>query len=215
MKSISFALFLAVAFIAFPSFGDWEALSADEFEMAAPPRANSAAAKADFEKLHYYQETREAEQCELAASQVAPTFQNFFGPASEQLTSREFSKVKTLMERVFKVGERISKHFKHEFRRPRPFNVDTTLTPCVQKPGGATAYPSSHAVLAALGGCVLAEIYPTKAVELKKHGSYLGTLRAVVGVHHPTDVEAGKKLAADICSHLLSEADFVEELPNR
>ena len=47
---------------------------------------------------------------------------------------------------------------------------------------------------------------------MKKYGKYLGDIRFIVGVHHPSDVAAGQKLGQDICKRLLRNADFKEEI---
>ena len=63
-----------------------------------------------------------------------------------------------------------------------------------------------------MGACVLAEIFPAKASEIISYGNYLGELRVIVGVHHPSDVRAGQSLAQRICDKLLSLTDFQNEL---
>ena len=199
-------------FSAFNAVASWTSIPSTDFEMIPPPEAGSSQYESDFRELHHFQDSRDQEQCDLAGTQTAPTFEAFYGPSSGKLSDKEYAKAESLLERVFKVSERISTYFKRGFHRERPYNEDTTIVPCVQKPKGATAYPSSHAVLATVGGCVLSKIFPSKSKELREYGTYLGELRVVVGVHHPSDVEAGQKLGSEICKRLLSEKDFQEEL---
>jgi acid phosphatase (class A) len=202
-------------FITTPSPAAWTNIQPNEFRMAPPPKPGSDPYKKDFQELHRWEKERKDSQCDFAAAQRFPTLEAFYGSSTGLLTEKEYSKAEDLLERVFKFSDKISSFFKRQYRRERPYDADETLTPCIDKPGGSTSYPSGHATLAAVGACVLAEIYPDKADTLKKKGAYYGQLRFIVGVHHPSDVAAGQKLGADICSRLLSEEDFVQEMPGR
>ena len=89
------------------------------------------------------------------------------------------------------------------------FTVPPRLAP---KPGGATSYPSSHATEGAVDACVLGLIFPDRAAQLTGYGRYVGDLRVISGVHHPSDVAAGPELAAAICGRLVQESDFNAEV---
>lgn len=207
--------FLAIALACLPilpAAADWTKLKADEFSMQDPPAEGSAAYRADFRELHEWEEKRSEADCALANRQRYADFTAFYGHSPELLSREEFLAVKSLLERVSKVTERISGQFKDVYLRPRPFNVDTTLEPCAHKPSGSKAYPSSHAAVAAADACVLGKLFPSRVRDFRERGAYLGELRARVGVHHPSDVAAGQKLAADICERLMDEKDFREEL---
>ncbi|MGH2930169.1 MAG: hypothetical protein ACRDL8_18340, partial [Solirubrobacteraceae bacterium] len=54
----------------------------------------------------------------------------------------------------------------------------------------------------------LGQIFPDRADKLTAWGQYVGQLRVIAGVHHPTDVAAGQALAASICSWLTEQGDF-------
>lgn len=200
--------------LSFPAYADWTGMSSRDFELADPPAPHSREYEKDFETLHRHQQSRDRKHCVLAGTQVHPTFGNFFGPSSGQLTESEYERVEPLMEKVFRVTSRISTYFKKQFARPRPYDVDDTIKPCVKRPGGERAYPSSHAALGTVGGCVLAKAFPRKAAKLREYGAYLGELRVIVGVHHPSDVAAGQALGKEICDKLLADGEFKEELGN-
>ncbi len=212
-KLISLVL-VSVIIWTLPSFADWTSIDPAEFQMADPPKPGSELHKEDFLEIHRLQDGRKKSECALAATQIAPTFKAFYASYASPLTNKEYAKAKPLLKRVFKLSERITSFFKEKFQRQRPFNVDPTITPCVVRPKGAKSYPSSHAALAAVGACILSKLYPSKSVELLQYGTYLGDLRVIVGVHHPSDVRAGQTLGIEICERLLSEDDFLDEIPN-
>jgi hypothetical protein len=190
----------------------WQKISSSEFEMTDPPKDRSSAFKKDFEILHVQQASRSDIDCQTAESQKHPTFEAFFGSGTKQLTAREYERVSELMERVTTFSEQVAGYFKIKLGRTRPYDEDSTLKPCIAKPGGDRSYPSSHAAAAATDACVLAAIFPDKADELMKYGKHLGDLRYIVGVHHPSDVVAGQKLGQEICKRLLSDPSFQQEL---
>lgn len=212
-KSLRFtALFLALAAYAAPASGDWTKIPSTDFRVAPYPKEGSARYKKDFEELHELQESRSREQCALGRRQVHPTYEAIFMSQDSPLSDEEAEAAQALVARVMKLSDKISSYHKGQFLRPRPYDTDTSLEPCGIKPGGAKSYPSSHSANAAAGACVLAEIYPRSRRLILDYGKSSGDLRAVIGVHHPSDVEAGQKLGQEICERLLGERDFQEEL---
>jgi len=63
-----------------------------------------------------------------------------------------------------------------------------------------------------VGACILAKVFTYKKAEIIEYGDFLGELRVTVGVHHPSDVDAGQKLGREICARILQEGDFQREL---
>ncbi len=206
----TFLLILSVA-ISLTAKADWTQLESSDFTMAPPPSKGSEAYKRDFKILLELQESRTDEECTLSSSQKIPNFQTLYG-SSELFTETEMDHVEPLVQKSMKLAERIATYFKNEYMRPRPFNVDTRIHPCVEKPAGSKAYPSSHAAMATLGACVLAKIYPARATAILAYGKFLSLLRVKVGVHHPSDVEAGQSLANDICKTIAKDKEFQEEV---
>ncbi len=190
----------------------WQKIASKEFTLPAPPVENSKAYKRDFKILHEQQAARSDADCQLANSQLHAKFSLFFGTESKQLTEDEYAQVEALMTKVNSFTERVTGYFKGLHQRSRPYDVDTQLEPCIPKPGGSRSYPSSHAAIATADACLLAKIFPKKAKKLKAYGTYLGNLRYVVGVHHPSDVTAGQTLGDAICKRLWDESSFQDAL---
>ena len=210
MKRFGSVFFLALM-LSFPAFADWTKIGSKEFQMADPPAEGSDADKVDLAEVHRLQESRTKAQCELGKGMVSHTFENLF---ASELTQKEYDRVESVMGRVFKLTSKIGGYFKNRYTRPRPYTADESIVPCIPPPGGDLSYPSTHAALGTVGGCVLAKTFPTKAKQLATRGALIGDLRVVVGVHHPTDVKAGQTLGQEICDRLFLEDDFLEELGN-
>lgn len=197
--------------LSFNVFADWTKIPSGEFSVPPPPKEGSEDYERDFRILHEEQVSRSKEQCDLARKQKWPGYAVFFKD-TQVLTQEEFERAEELGKKVLKFSERISVYNKKKYNRERPYNVDTTIKPCIDKPEGSKSYPSSHATEAATGACMLAEIYPDRAGALIEYGKDLGMLRVIAGVHHPSDVEAGWDLATSICNRLMQEADFKKEI---
>ncbi len=197
---------LAALIFSHVALADWTQLTSDEFTMAAPPEAGSGVDVQDFEELHRLQEERTKADCDEGYGQLDHSFNNLFG---ETLSEAEYSRLEPTMKKVFKITAKIGGDFKSYYDRPRPYAVDSSLKPCIPRLGTDRSYPSTHATLGIVGGCVLAKAVPKKAAKVRKAGKRVGELRVIVGVHHPTDVKAGQKLGQDICDRLLQDDDFV------
>ena len=188
----------------------WSHIAPREFTMPPPPAANSDAFKKDFEELLADQQTRTDENCQTGRSQYIPSFKTLF-ESSPVLNEQEFKKDEPLFDTVLNLTERIAKHFKDQYDRPRPYVTNPAVKPCVPLISGNKSYPSSHSAMATVGACLIAKQFPDRAAEAKKYGHYLAETRIKIGVHHPSDVAAGIKLGQDVCARLLSDDGFLRD----
>lgn len=179
------------------------------YAMPPPPRSGSAADRQDFEILHRFQTNRTREECAVADAQSYMSIESFFGPHTRLLTAREMQAVQSLYHEIQQTADHEAKPYKVHFARPRPYNVDATLKPCISMPKGNMAYPSAHATAGALIGTILADLFPNRASALKAQGLQIGTNRVLGGVHHPSDIEAGETLALKIYEALQRNSDFL------
>ncbi|MCW2950520.1 MAG: Acid phosphatase, partial [Thermoleophilia bacterium] len=86
--------------------------------------------------------------------------------------------------------------------RARPFVDDPTLTVAIDKPGNNPSYPSGHSSGAYAGAEVLAYLMPDRAAEFMNIAAQVAYSRLYGGVHYPSDVIAGAKIASTITAVL-------------
>ena len=99
---------------------------------------------------------------------------------------------------------------KNAWNRPRPFEVSTEVKPVGELPGGSS-YPSGNSTAGYLTAIVLANMVPEKAVALYERGREFGDDRVVLGVHFPSDVEAGRMAATALAAALEQDLVFVKD----
>lgn len=100
---------------------------------------------------------------------------------------------------------------KATWNRPRPYQHDIRVTPCVPKPA-SSSYPSGHSVESALWAAILAAAFPEKAACFEKHVEDTMWSRIVGGAHYPTDTQAGRMLGEEIARKMLESADLQSAL---
>lgn len=208
---MKYILIVLCAVASAPAFAGWVKIPSDDFHVQPYPIQGTPEYQRDFDILFKYQAARTERDCKAAKAQKYPTF-GVMWKKSNLFNADELKDYTVLMNKVAGFAARVSEKIKEDFMRPRPYDEDKRLKPCIDKPGGSKAYPSSHATIAATSACILAEVKPNKAADILAYGDYLGELRVIAGVHHPSDIEAARDLAQQICDRLLSEKDFRKDL---
>lgn len=189
----------------------WE-IDDSALDLPPPPKSGSAAEKRDFEILLKYQQNRTDEECELADSQSRANMKTFYGARIGILTRAEFEAVEEFGDEVIEFVAKKGSPFKGKWQRLRPYDANEDIHPCIHKPGGQRSYPSSHAAMGVVTGQILAKIYPEKSAELIEQGFKIGENRVLGGVHHPSDIVAGRLLGKQILNELIKNAEFKRQL---
>lgn len=86
--------------------------------------------------------------------------------------------------------------------RKRPYDVDPTLKLAVDKPGNNPSHPSGHTTAAYAAAMVLAHLMPDRAGEFMGLAQEASYARLYAGVHFPTDVIDGARLASTVATYL-------------
>ena len=176
---------------------------ASALELGPPPAKGSAIYIQDYKILHQLQDSRTQEQCEAANRQTMPTTTNLFGPETGVLTAAELKSVVVESDQLLAKIVKLCSPFKGQYVRIRPYDADPTLHPCVKIPGGQRSYPSTHAAAGILLSKFIASKFPAKRDQILRQGMQIGLNRVLGGVHHPSDVTAGRSLGRQAAKELL------------
>jgi acid phosphatase (class A) len=175
------------------------------------PVIGSVEEKKDIDELLFYQHSRSAKQCEQAAVESNTSLKNFFGGSMGPLKEDEVTKVqKNLRLMTIKAGIQIFIN-KLKFNRARPYTIHPEIKPCLAKEF-SKSYPSGHAAMSRIYARVLSVIFPERASQFMKRADEIALNRVIGGVHHPSDIEAGKKLGDALAEYYLSDKKFHDEL---
>jgi acid phosphatase (class A) len=104
---------------------------------------------------------------------------------------------------------------KFVYRRQRPFLHDSAITPCIandERLRASFSYPSGHGALGFAWALVLAELIPSRADAIIERGRDFGWSRVVCGVHYPSDIDAGRVVAAAAIARLHADPAFQSEM---
>lgn len=179
--------------------------------LGEPPAPQSALQKEDERILRLSQKTRTRAQCSRAKSEVEVTLGGLFGKPYGPLEDHQIEKAQNLISQVREeVGSYIGK-MKKKFARKRPYVYMAGLKPCLPTEP-SLAYPSGHAILSKLYALVLAEVYPELRKPLLDRAEVIAEDRVTGGVHHPSDILAGKKMADFLFAELVQSQAFDREV---
>lgn len=218
----SYKLILALAALLAPAFISAEEwiiprttyyLTADQQKLPdfpAPPAAGSPADRKDLAAVFDWQVKRTPEQCAKAGAAAHADFENFFGDLSP-FASPLPEEATLILKRLKTETDGIAADVKDKFKRQRPFLRDPALNPCLGRAGGL-AYPSGHATISRLFALLLADLAPEGKKAFFERADQAGLDRVIGGVHHPADIEAGKKLADLLYARYKKSPAFAADL---
>lgn len=184
-----------------------------------PPADGSPEDRKDLDEVRGWETKRTKAQCELAHTQELPTLENSFGHSKDRKGTPDFSKLdpkvyqelKTFFGNLERDVAYVALEAKEVWKRPRPFDRDKNIHPCV-KLENSYAYPSGHSAFGEAGGIILGEIFPKNAKSLLQAGEQVGKNRILGGVHHPSDVTSGFEIARKTLEALRKDPKFVSDL---
>jgi acid phosphatase (class A) len=175
-----------------------------------PPTLQSQEQKRDLDELLAIQKVRTTAQEQRAlADATAGTF-GFADVLGQKFTAAALPKLALLMDRVRGDGAAIENIGKDNWKRPRPYETSNEIQAVGKLPKGSS-YPSGNSTVGYLTAIMLANMVPEKAAALFARGREAGYNRLVLGVHYPTDVEAGRLLATAIATSLFQNPIFLKD----
>lgn len=174
--------------------------------LGAFPAANSDAGKADLAIVLWHQRVRTPEEIHRAHSEVKLGLANYAQAAGVPLDVARYPQTAALIDKVGKDIKSVTDALKKHFMRPRPFIADPTVQPAIEREP-SPSYPSGHATRGLAFALVLAELAPGRREALLAQGRLVGVDRVIGGVHYPSDIEAGQRLALRFMAAWLAEPE--------
>jgi hypothetical protein len=171
--------------------------------MKWPPSGDAQAA--EIKKLHELAATRTDAQTATARwyadHGLTEAWDVYLADYSRQVGPAQAKAAKKLLDDTLMMVNEITQTAKAAAGRTRPYVVDPTLETAVDKPGGSPSYPSGHTTAAFAAAIVLGYLMPKRAKEFLNIAMQVAYSRNYAGVHFPSDVYAGVKLASTIAFH--------------
>lgn len=158
------------------------------------PAVTSDEGKADLAIVLWQQRTRTPTDIQRALAGVKLPLDLYAPAAAKPLSAVNYPKTAALVDRAWKGLRVVTSDLKTHFQRPRPFLGDARVQPVLDR-DASPSYPSGHATCGLAYGMVLAELAPERREALLIQGRQVGFDRVIGGVHYPSDVEAGQRLA--------------------
>ncbi|HET6249295.1 MAG TPA: phosphatase PAP2 family protein [Tepidisphaeraceae bacterium] len=173
-----------------------------------PPADGSDAQKAEIATMLKLQENRTHDEVVRCEAEVEMSPYEFGEPViGAWFTGKGLPLTNALFIKVSRQTAVVTGAAKIIWQRNRPYITDPRIKPCVDLEK-SFSYPSGHATRGVVWASILAELFPEKRDALMAHGHQYGTDRTLAGMHYPSDVAAGQKLAAEIVKRMLADPDM-------
>ena len=182
-------------------------LASDAVDLGAlvppPPAADSLTQHAELETLYHLQQERTPAQ--VARARLVDAEDVFvFGSdvLGEWFSAPNLPRTTAFFNAIAADLVPTSRAAKALFNRRRPPFLDDRIKPCVEF-ADTGSYPSGHAMRASLWAALLSQIFPDRAADFDRRAAETRWCRLLAGVHHPTDVEAGRIIGEALARELL------------
>ena len=173
--------------------------------LPAPPPDNSPDAEAERTYVKASMADATPAQREAAKKDAANESVKLFADTLPGFDLDQLPATKALFKTV-RANENIQTGiFKDYFNRQRPYQVDSSITPCLPPKNFDinASDPSGHTTMAFSSAVILANLLPDYAPAIMRRAETYGRHRIVCGAHHPFDVRSGQVLGTLIGTTLL------------
>lgn len=177
-------------------------------EIKDPPAIGSEFNLREIKKAIYLQNTviDAVKQFSVDMHDIKETYKLW---AAERLTPHLTRADYNFYANIAQQTEGVIHYFKGMYNRPRPYQVcehlGVDLAKLTKKPCSSASYPSGHACQSFLFAYIVGDLNYRHAKKALQLAHKISLSRVVAGVHFPSDVAAGKKLAQLIFANNLCE----------
>jgi acid phosphatase (class A) len=172
-----------------------------------PPAPNSFEQQCELTEVKRIHTIRTAADIARAKSESDLTVFAFANVISSDFTAEHNPKTAELFATIESDAKYFEKEGKKYWNRPRPPINDPTM-----KPDKEESYPSGHSTRAIAMAEILIQIFPDKKAAIESRAQQIGWDRVILGVHYPSDVQAGRTLGHAIAQALLANPKFRTDL---
>jgi acid phosphatase (class A) len=181
--------------------------------LSPPPARDSATTAAELKELHRIEAARTAEQVAQAKADDQEEDIFVFGSVLGPGFNAEALPITASLSAHIRKDESVeSTPLKNIYRRPRPYQVDSTLRPVCALNSEPTSYPSGHSLSGYLLAFTLVQLVPEKRQQILDRADEYVHNRLICGVHYASDIEASRRIAYVIFGSLVASPNFQRDL---
>jgi acid phosphatase (class A) len=158
------------------------------------PAVDSDEGKADLAIVLWHQRIRTQAEVQRALAEVKLGLGAYAAAVGHPLEASQYPNTAALIDKVGRDVKVVTDGLKQHFLRPRPYQADPRVQPAIEREP-SPSYPSGHATRGLAFAMVLADLAPERREALLAQGRLVGVDRVIGGVHYPSDIEAGQRLA--------------------
>lgn len=175
-----------------------------------PPKIDSLQHKWEMNEVISYQspEYDERRKMALQDNDIDPfkTYSSILGPSFK---AENYPKTKELINYSLTYSALHINGAKNVYSRKRPFQENSEIKICEDKPPNSSSYPSGHSASGWIVSNILARLFQEKSDDIYARGIDYGKSRVICGVHYPSDVAIGQIVGDIVMSKLQNDAQFI------
>ena len=175
------------------------------------PAAGSTAAQRDMQAVLTAQQTRTAQEMAAAKADTERSVFRFADALGLSAQPAALPKTAAFFDRVAKLDKMEAKEAKEFWKHPRPSVVSAQVHALSKEKPDDWSYPSGHATFGYSTAVLLANMLPEKRAVIFARADVYGEHRVVMGVHFPSDVEAGKIAGTVIADEILRDPQWQDD----
>ena len=173
-----------------------------------PPAAGSTAAQHDLQVVLSTQQTRTAAEMAAAKADADRSVFRFADVFGSSFQASALPKTAAFFTRTAALDKEAVKEAKDYWQHPRPSVVSSQVHPLSKEKANDWSYPSGHSTFGYTTAVLLANMVPEKRAVIFARADVYAEHRIVMGVHFPSDIEAGHLAGTVIADDILRDPSF-------